>query len=1053
MSDAIATAKLERRREAGLSPTLLEHAKSGQPFLGFISYRRGDALPLARWLRDRITGFKPPDELKEKVAAVDAGVGGRQNRVFLDLSYQKPNVDFWDEHIAASLCRSRTLLLLQTPSVFEKLPDGEPNWCEREIETFLKYFGDPSRVLVVMGPGAPIDRFPAPLERISARWDWVDLRFFSQSALQRFRYGAQYDPQVSKVLAKIFDIEDGDLPILNREFVRARAKVRRNLAVAAGVTIVGLSGLTTWALKERTRAIAAEQVAIQQRDEAVRQRNAALISQSRFLAKTADSLVSDGTVRGAIALLRQALPDPAAGRERPLVEDAIASAYRAIFANHERGRLDMPPGAAAAATDGAAGRIVIATADRLYVRQGLTTDGQRILPQDLGAPARLLLSPDKERLAMIGRDGAVEVRELASNKVLARHKGEGAGTRVAFLQGGNRLLIMDAGQKNLHLVDIAGGNEIATRSLSGSNGKPIVALIEPGAELLAFIDDEQLIRLSIDDLKDAATFKIEDADEYAMALSPDKTTIYLAAAKVILNGRLMALDSKTLALQRTFGRVFWGAKGMSLSPRWNMLALRGLGGVDFYDIKAGDRVSHVTANFPMVGGRFLGGSTDSDYIGFGSDGSIRRWAPELGTETAAYMTIDGGAIMQLDPLPDRSGFLSVSDRPSITNWAYEPRSISKDYSTPLVINGIHLNMQTPINAFDFSTTRNEVTASYTGNVVQRWNVETGVMKIVKQAAPKEEAIDHVAGLQNDISVIGRPSGQIQIYSDAGGAAQPVGALKFEPLGYLGELGASHAFLVTKSGAAARLDVSTPSEPKIEMLPAMGKCAGKVAIPGFAICLSADGHMHVWRDADATLAADWPAPPEGIAAAFMTDDGARMAIGDKAGHIIVRAVSDGSVLTNLTLARAGQPAVAAHSVVLTQDDVHLAVAMPKGPIKLFNLKTGAERDIRLYGRNAVVGQLLFSPHGQLLAAIEVSDFRVLGVYDVDNGERLAAISLSNQANPKLYALADGRGFVTVDTGGSIVVHPVFENNEDFVAYLAKEFPDQLTPAQKRFYFIN
>src|SRR6202142_4459406 len=111
----------------------------------------------------------------------------------------------------------------------------------------LKYYSEPGPLLVVLGAGAPIDRFPAPLERISARWDWVDLRFFSQSPLTRFRFAAQYDPQVAKVLAKIFDIEDGDLPILNREFVRARAKVRRNLAVAAGVTIIGLAGLTTWA--------------------------------------------------------------------------------------------------------------------------------------------------------------------------------------------------------------------------------------------------------------------------------------------------------------------------------------------------------------------------------------------------------------------------------------------------------------------------------------------------------------------------------------------------------------------------------------------------------------------------------------------------------------------------------------------------------------------------------------------------------------------------------------------------------------------------------------
>src|ERR1035441_10987055 len=97
MNEAAPTAERERLRAAGLIPTLRQHAGSAQPFLGFISYRRGDALPLARWLRDRIAGFKAPVELKDKIAAHDAGVGGSQNRVFLDLSYQKPNVDFWDE--------------------------------------------------------------------------------------------------------------------------------------------------------------------------------------------------------------------------------------------------------------------------------------------------------------------------------------------------------------------------------------------------------------------------------------------------------------------------------------------------------------------------------------------------------------------------------------------------------------------------------------------------------------------------------------------------------------------------------------------------------------------------------------------------------------------------------------------------------------------------------------------------------------------------------------------------------------------------------------------
>jgi WD40 repeat protein len=241
-------------------------------------------------------------------------------------------------------------------------------------------------------------------------------------------------------------------------------------------------------------------------------------------------------------------------------------------------------------------------------------------------------------------------------------------------------------------------------------------------------------------------------------------------------------------------------------------------------------------------------------------------------------------------------------------------------------------------------------------------------------------------------------------------------------------------------------------------------------------------MRILRNADDTLVADWPAPAEGMGAAYVGNDGTRMAIGDRGGHITVRAVPDGNVLEKVTLTaslsgqflaaavmngklseqdmasiRAGaikvDVAAAARSIALAKDNVHLAAALPNGLIKLIDLKTGAVRDISPYGRGAVVEQLQFSPHGRLLAAVEKSDFSVLDVYDVDNGARIAAISLGNQPGAKLFALANGHGFVTVDTGGRIVVHPVFENPEDFVAYLAKEFPDQLTPAQKRYYFIN
>jgi WD40 repeat protein len=589
--------------------------------------------------------------------------------------------------------------------------------------------------------------------------------------------------------------------------------------------------------------------------------------------------------------------------------------------------------------------------------------------------------------------------------------------------------------------------------------------------------------VSLDDLNDLATFKIENADEYAMTLSPDKTVIYLAAAKVILEGRLMVLDSHTLDLQRTFGRISWGAIMLAASPRFNMLALHGRSGIDFYDIKEGDRLYHVSTSFPVVGGRFLGGATDSEYMAYGSDGSIRRWTPELGTETGAYMTIDGGSIQRLDKLPDGSGFLSISDRPSITNWAFDTRGVSTEYSTPLVIRGDNMGFPRPLSGFDFSAKQNAVVAAYSGNLVQRWNLNDGTMTVVKAVEPTvTDAIEKVTGLANGMAVLSHASGAVDVYSASAGPDHAAGTIKSEPLAYLAPIADTQAFFVDKSGRAGRIDVSDAATPKIEMLPALAQCAGEVSTSGFAVCVDKDGKTRVLRNADSKLLADLPAPAGGLASAFMSDDGTRLAVGGWAGDIDIRALPEDKSVKTMTLStnlsgrrllaavQSGKMSAAdlaairggaskldvtlgANTVALSEDQVHFAAGMPYGVLKVFNLQTGSSRDLFPNAANAFIEQMAFSPHGRLIAAIERSEYRVLAIYDVEDGSRLARISLSNQAAPKLFALTNGRGFVTIDNGGRIVVHPVFEKTDDFIGYLSKEFPQPLTPAQKRAFFID
>ena len=222
-----------------------------------------------------------------------------------------------------------------------------------------------------------------------------------------------------------------------RDYIAAshqRSRRRQQLAAAAavvfGLVAIAASGFGVMAYLAGERAARAEKLASTERDEAVRERNIALEAQSRSLASSADEQVKDGNYRGAIALLRVALPDPAGGNDRPVVREAVSSAYQALYANRERGRLDIPAGATAVTTDGAGQSIVIGTPDRLLVRHGLTTADQQVLSHQFGAPSRLVLAPGGERLAMIGRDGTVAVRDLRTNKELTRHAGEGAGTQA-----------------------------------------------------------------------------------------------------------------------------------------------------------------------------------------------------------------------------------------------------------------------------------------------------------------------------------------------------------------------------------------------------------------------------------------------------------------------------------------------------------------------------------------------------------------------------------------------------------------------------------------------
>ncbi len=830
---------------------------------------------------------------------------------------------------------------------------------------------------------------------------------------------------------------------------------------------------------QRARAVQAEVAAVAQRDEALHQRNAALVSQSRYLAKSADELVTAGTARAAIALLRAALPDPAKGDDRPLVTEAIASAYNALYHNRERGRMAMPADATAVASDGAGTEIIIAAPDKIYVRNGLDPAKERVLAHDFGRAARLVLAPGGERLAMIAPDGTIAVRELATNKELLRHAGEGAGTNVYFMRGADLLLASDGNQHVWHLFDVKSGRELATRRFGEKPGAAVVPLIDAAHDLLVLVADDQVRRLSLDDLSDVAQSKLEHADQFAMASSPDGNAIYVAAAKGLLDGNYLILDPQTLAVQRTFGSLVGGvARFLAVSSDGKVLALHGRIGLDFVEIATGARV-HVVERGEAVRGKFL---KPWDYIAYGPNGFVRRYSPLLGIELASYRTIDTGSIEQIDVLGDGRGFLTLSDRPSVTSWTFDAQGISREYAVPLVIAGKDTGKPTPIEASFVPYLRSEMLAAYAGfHEVRRWNLETGEMRLVRSKNPHSEPVEQLASVASGTVVVATKSGRLEIYADRPGDGPPAAELAAEPWAYLGELDTARVLGVSKAGAATVIDVSSPAQPKLVPVPALGSCVAQWSLPGLGVCVGADGTFRM-IDGAGSLIADWPKEsPVSWHYAFASTDRKLMAMNYANGDLVLRTIPDGRTVRRLKLTmkfsgaqlrlvaqspvlsdedrakiRAGatelEVPAGANRLSISQDTRYLAAAMPNRTIKVVDLGSGEIREMDT-GIEGIADAIVFSPSGHLLAAVERGGSSALNVYEVATGQRIASIPLTYQGGPKLARLSSGHGFAALDPTGRIVVDPIFDNPRDLIAYLAREFPEGLTPAQRRAYFVE
>jgi WD40 repeat protein len=239
----------------------------------FVSYRRKDGLPYARWVRQRLLNYRLPPSFGDR--------SRRRLRVFQDTTYERATADFWNHTIEPALKASRYLAVVVTPGVFETAPDGAPNWVEREITTFTQQpQGD--RVFVLLGSQNPVSRLPCRLEEKFPHLEQIDVGPV-RPLWRRLRSGSLLADRILTVAAALHEVPPEEMPVLRREQERRRRRLAWSVALASMLLLAIVSGLAFAWWTQRNEANYQARRAIEQAQ--IARRNARLATARRLAAE------------------------------------------------------------------------------------------------------------------------------------------------------------------------------------------------------------------------------------------------------------------------------------------------------------------------------------------------------------------------------------------------------------------------------------------------------------------------------------------------------------------------------------------------------------------------------------------------------------------------------------------------------------------------------------------------------------------------------------------------------------------------------------------------
>lgn len=296
-------------------------AEHGFRYKAFISYRHAEPdRRVAQWLHASFEGYRTPQYL------VEQGIPAHLGKVFRDEEELAASPSLSSE-IDAALKQSEFLIVVCSP----RTPQSE--WINREVQVFRE-LGRSQKILASLIEGEPSTSFPSSLYSIRRQTGLGSVGSVDHSVeplaadfrlLNGMGKSSTWRIAKLKLLSTILGCRFDDL------MMREQARRRRQLIAAFG----GLVGVLILILSFAVIAVVQRGVAQTERAAAIVQRDAALLTQSRFLTDLSRQQTTSGNTSLGMMLVLEALPRDFSARDRPYLPQAMAALYSAVVAHRE----------------------------------------------------------------------------------------------------------------------------------------------------------------------------------------------------------------------------------------------------------------------------------------------------------------------------------------------------------------------------------------------------------------------------------------------------------------------------------------------------------------------------------------------------------------------------------------------------------------------------------------------------------------------------------------------------------------------------------------------